>query len=82
MAPSGTGVGKDSKRNKVSSSSLNIPKYGISLEELKKLMECRGNDGYFLIKEKFENVEGVCKKLNTDPIKGELAVVFILALCC
>jgi len=64
---------KDARNSKKSTSVLDArlkAGFDISVEDLKKLMECRGNDGYFTVTNNFESVEGLCKKLNTDPIKG------------
>ena len=48
--------------------------YGISLEELKSLMKERGHEGLSHV-EAYGGVEGLCKKLKTDPTTGMLHLV-------
>ena len=44
--------------------------FGVKVDELKKLMELRGIDGVEAIKEQFNGVLGLCRRLKTDPVKG------------
>ena len=56
----------------LSSSRKVTSRFEVSAEDLKKLMECRGNDGVNSLTNRFKNVEGLCKRLRTDPIQGRL----------
>ncbi|XP_064094665.1 plasma membrane calcium-transporting ATPase 2-like isoform X5 [Macrobrachium nipponense] len=44
--------------------------FGVTLKELRSLMEARGADGLKRLKEDFENVEELCKRLRTHPTEG------------
>ncbi len=46
--------------------------YGLSLKELRELMEQRGAEGYDLIISKYNGVTEMCKKVYTSPNEGEL----------
>ncbi|CAD5228581.1 unnamed protein product [Bursaphelenchus xylophilus] len=44
--------------------------YGVSLEDLRSLMECRGAEGKERIDAEYEGFDGLCKRLKTDPLNG------------
>ncbi|CAD5220644.1 unnamed protein product [Bursaphelenchus okinawaensis] len=44
--------------------------YGVSLDDLRSLMECRGAEGKERIDTDYGGTEGLCKRLNTDPVNG------------
>lgn len=47
--------------------------FGVSLEELRNLMEIRGAEAIQKIQESYGNTEGLCHRLNTSPTDGEFA---------
>ena len=44
--------------------------YGITLEELRALMEYRGGEAREKIDTEFGGIEGLCQRLKTDPNNG------------
>lgn len=51
--------------------------YGITLKNLRELMEHRGREGIIRIQEQ-GGVQEICKKLYTSPNEGKIAVFFLL----
>lgn len=45
--------------------------FGVSLEELRNLMEVRGAEAIQKIQESYGNTEGLCRRLKTSPTDGE-----------
>ena len=46
-------------------------KFGVSLKELRELMEHRGTEGYNKIQNDYGGVLELCKKLYTSPNEGK-----------
>lgn len=46
--------------------------FGVSLEELRNLMEVRGAEALQKIQENYRDTEGLCHRLKTSPTDGEL----------
>lgn len=45
--------------------------FGVSLEELRNLMELRGAEALQKIQESYGDTEGLCHRLKTSPTDGE-----------
>lgn len=45
--------------------------FGVSLEELRNLMELRGAEAIQEIQESYGDIEGLCHRLKTSPTDGE-----------
>nr|XP_053646869.1 plasma membrane calcium-transporting ATPase 4-like [Cherax quadricarinatus] len=45
-------------------------KYGVSKEQLRRLMDARGHDGLQRLQEEFGSVEDVCHRLHSHPTEG------------
>lgn len=57
-------------RTSSSAAPINAFEYGCSLEELRQLMEFRGLEAREKIDSDYEGIEGLCKRLHTDPQNG------------
>lgn len=44
--------------------------FGVSLNDLRSLMELRGAEGLYKIQESFADVNGLCSRLKTSPVDG------------
>ena len=58
--------------------------YGVSVKELKTLMEARGRESYEKIQSEYGGVLELCKRLKTSPTQGRCSdslAVFILVIC-
>jgi hypothetical protein len=44
--------------------------YQVTVDELRTLMECRGAEAKERIDNEYGGIEGICKKLQTDPVNG------------
>lgn len=44
--------------------------FGISVMELRELMELRGPEAVNKISERYGDVQGICRRLKTSPIEG------------
>lgn len=44
--------------------------FGISMEDLKNLMELRSSEAVNKIQERFGDVQSICRRLKTSPIEG------------
>jgi len=58
--------------------------YGVSVKELKNLMEARGRESYEKIQSEYGGVLELCKRLKTSPTQGrcfDSLAVFILVIC-
>jgi len=42
----------------------------VDIKDLRRLMECRRTEGIAWIQEKYNDVNGLCKKLKTSPTEG------------
>lgn len=51
--------------------------YGITLKQLRDLMEHRGREGVARVND-LGGVQEICKKLYTSPSEGKLLVLFLL----
>lgn len=54
--------------------------YGLSLKELRELMEHRGSEGYELMLTKYNGVTEMCRKLYTSPNEGKQNQICVLLL--
>lgn len=46
-------------------------KFGVTPEQLRKLMEARGSEGLHLLQEDFGTVEDICQLLQSHPTEGK-----------
>uniref|UniRef100_A0A8C7YG58 Calcium-transporting ATPase n=1 Tax=Oryzias sinensis TaxID=183150 RepID=A0A8C7YG58_9TELE len=44
--------------------------FGVSMEDLKNIMELRSSEAVTMIQEKFGDVQSICRRLKTSPIEG------------
>lgn len=51
--------------------------FGVSLEELRVLMEFRGAEALQKIQESYGDIEGLCHRLKTSPSNGEYDFITI-----
>ncbi|KAL7070981.1 hypothetical protein ACQ4LE_009717 [Meloidogyne hapla] len=58
------------RKKMAKSQEMEFPLFDVSLEELKTLMEYSGNEAREKIDNYYGGTEGLCKRLQTDPING------------
>lgn len=46
--------------------------FGVSMEDLKNIMELRSSEAVAMIQEKFGDVQSICRRLKTSPIEGTI----------
>jgi len=54
--------------------------YGVTLKQLRELMEHRGREGIVKLNE-LGGVQDVCKKLYTSPSEGNYSILNTILLC-
>ena len=62
---------KDHHREVIICRSEDLNKFEVDIDQLKSMMECRGSDGLDSVVRNYGSVNGLCKQLRTDPIRGE-----------
>jgi len=79
MASSGTsgGGGGGGGRRSVEMNNEHLPQFGVTVKEMRELMELRGHESHEKIQESYGTTIELCKRLVTSPTEGE-AQLFIL----